>query len=185
MLDVVQTTVKLKTKDLFRFMVYDGFYKISGIVTLVFAGLSLIMLPISAYVWHDQFTTIAFGAVVFMYLVLTPLGMFSQAKRQAMTNPVFKNPMTYHISEEIFEVQLFTGTIRLYWSQLVRVSRTRFDYFFFVNEQQAFILPKVAVDPDEVQLLESILEKVSGEIGTYKEEAETETKEEETEKDDE
>lgn len=163
--DIVQVTVKTKTMDLFRFMLFHAYSKISGMVTLIFSIVSLVMLPISIFLWRDNFVTIAFALVVIIYLILTPLNMLSQSKRQVLSNPVFKNPITYHISEEVFEVQQYTGTVRLYWNQILRIKITPFDYLFYVNKEQAFVMPKSNVDVDEVKVLVGILDKVKEEVG--------------------
>lgn len=164
--DIVQVTVKTKTLDLFRFMLFHGYSKISGIVTLIFSVVSLFMLPVSIFIWHDNFVTAAFALLVIIYLIMTPLNMLSQAKRQVMSNPVFKNPITYHISEEIFEVQQYTGKVRLYWKQIQKVVKTPYDYLFYVNKDQAFVMPLVNVDPEELPTLEKILAAVKSDIGS-------------------
>jgi hypothetical protein len=161
---LVQITVKTKDIDLFRFMLFHGFSKPSGLLTLSASLVSLICLPLSIFLWKDQFVTIALSLLVFIYLVLTPINMFSQSKRQVMTNPVFKNPITYHVSEEVFEVQQYTGTLRLFWSQLVRIKVTPFDYLFYVNDEQAFVVPKKSVSVEEVATLNEIIEQVKKEL---------------------
>lgn len=166
--DIVQVTVKTKTMDLFRFMCFHAYTKFSGMITLIFSIVSLVMLPLSIFYWQDNFVTAAFGLVVIIYLILTPLNMLSQSKRQVISNPVFKNPITYHISEEVFEVQQYTGTVRLYWTQILKVQKTPWDYLFYVNKEQAFVMPKSSVDPDEIVLLEGILEKVKAQVGSKK-----------------
>ncbi len=162
--DIVQTTVNTKTGDLFRFMLFHAYSKISGALTLVLSIISLVMFPISYLIWKDNLATVAFGIIVVIYLIITPLNMFSQSRRQVLSNPVFKNLITYHISEEIFEVQQYTGTARFYWSQLLKIRITPFDYLFYVNSEQAFILPKKSVDPEEVELLNKILDSVKEEV---------------------
>lgn len=166
--DIVQATVQTKTMDLFRFMCFHAYSRISGIVTLLFSIFSLIMLPISIFYWQDNFVTAAFTIVVVIYLILTPLNMLSQSKRQVISNPVFKNPITYHISEEIFEVQQYTGKVHLYWTQILKVKKTPWDYLFYVNKEQAFVMPKTSVDPDEIAVLNGILEKVKDQVGSKK-----------------
>jgi len=116
------------------------------------------------FMWKDQFVTIALALMVFIYLILTPLNMYAQSKRQVTSNPVFKNPITYHISSEIFEVQQYTGTLRLFWSQLINIKITPFDYLFYVNDEQAFVVPKKSIHPDEIITLNEILEQVKKEL---------------------
>jgi hypothetical protein len=164
--DIVQVTVNTKIMDLFRFMIFHAYSKVSGMVTLVFSIVSLFMLPVSIFVWKDNFVTLAFALLVVLYLIITPLNMLAQARRQVRSNPVFKNPITYHISEEILEVQQYTGTARLFWNQLIRVKKTPFDYLFYVNKEQAFVMPKTDVDKDDIVILDAIIEKVKAEVGT-------------------
>jgi len=162
--NIVQITVKTKAEDLLRFMLYHGFSKPSGLITLTASIISLVCLPFSIFMWKDQFVTIALALMVFIYLIMTPLNMFAQSKRQVTSNPVFKNPITYHISSEIFEVQQYTGTLRLFWSQLINIKITPFDYLFYVNDEQAFVVPKKSISPDELITLNEILDQVKKEL---------------------
>ena len=164
MSDKIQVTVKTKTIDLFRFMAFHAYSQIAGMITLGSALLSLILLPIALFVWRDNFIAFIFTLLIVFYLILTPLNMFSQAKRQVIVNPVFKNPIIYHISEEVFEVEQHTGNIRLYWHQLSAIKRSPFDYLFYVNKDQAFIMPKKLVGTEDVAKLEEILGKAQTEI---------------------
>lgn len=162
--DKIQVTVKTKTIDLFRFMAFHAYSQIAGMITLGSALLSLILLPIALLVWRDNFIALIFTLLIVFYLILTPLNMFSQAKRQVIVNPVFKNPIIYHISEEVFEVEQHTGNIRLYWHQLSAIKRSPFDYLFYVNKDQAFIMPKKLVGTEDLAKLEEILGKAQTEI---------------------
>ena len=164
MVELVQVTVKTKTMDLFRFMVFHAYSSLSGIITMLFGLGSLVMLPITYFVWKDTVVSIILFMVVLIYVIITPLNMLSQSKRQVISNPVFKNPITYHISEEIFEVQQYTGTVRLYWNQLYRIKKTPFDYLFYVNDQQAFIVPQKSMQDDEKKTLDQIIDKVKDQL---------------------
>lgn len=150
--------------DLFRFMVFHAYSSLSGIITMIFGLGSLIMLPITYFIWKDGFVSLILLMVVIIYGLITPLNMLSQSKRQVMSNPVFKNPITYHISDEIFEVQQYTGTVRLFWNQLFRIKKTPFDFLFYVNEQQAFVVPKKSMTEAENISLNQILDKVSTQL---------------------
>jgi hypothetical protein len=164
MVELVQITVKTKTMDLFRFMLFHAYSSFSGIITMIFGLGSLIMLPITYFVWEDIFVAIILLMVVLIYVIVTPLNMLSQSKRQVISNPVFKNPITYHISDEIFEVQQYTGTVRLFWNQLYRIKKTPFDFLFYVNDQQAFIIPIKAMSQADKKTLDQIIEKIQDEL---------------------
>ncbi|WZL82222.1 YcxB family protein [Vallitaleaceae bacterium 9-2] len=164
MKELVQITVKTKTMDLFRFMLFHAYSSLSGVITMIFGLGSLIMLPVTYFVWKDAFVSLILLMVVIIYVIVTPLNMLSQSKRQVISNPVFKNPITYHISDEIFEVQQYTGTVRLFWNQLFRIKKTPFDFLFYVNEQQAFVIPKKAMSEADNITLNQIIEKIGDQL---------------------
>lgn len=166
----IQVTVNTRTFDLFRFMAFHAYTQIAGMITLISSLLSLILLPIAFFVWKDNFISLIFALLVVFYLILTPLNMFAQAKRQVMVNPIFKNPIIYHISEEVFEVEQHTGMIRLYWHQLTAVKRSPFDVLFYVNKDQAFVMPKKLIPADDQNRLDEILIKAQVEIDLPQEE---------------
>lgn len=154
----IEVTVNTTTKDLYRFMMYHAYSKLSGLITLIFGIGSLIVLPIAYFVWEETFISIVLLLVVFMYLILTPINMLSQAKRQVMGNPVFKNPITFVITREKFEARQYTGNLTLEWHQLFRIAKTKKNYLFYVNEQQAFVMPGEAVASDDREALNQIIE---------------------------
>lgn len=154
----IEVTVNTTTKDLYRFMVYHAYSKLSGLITLIFGIASLVVLPIAYFVWEDNLVSIVLLLVVFMYLILTPINMLSQSKRQVMGNPVFKNPITFIISRETFEARQYTGNLRLEWKQLFRIVKTKKNYLFYVNDQQAFVMPSEAVASEDVEALNQIIE---------------------------
>lgn len=136
---------KLTSKDIFLFIAYHSYSRWSGFLTGVFAIGSLIALPLTYFVWEDGLTSLILAFVVFMYLVVAPLTMLSQAKRQSLNNPVFKHKMTYQIEEERVFVQQYTGDVDLMWTDFERIGRFRQHYFFYVNANQAFILPLMSL----------------------------------------
>lgn len=180
--EVVQVTIKTKTQDLFRFMLFHAYTKPSGIMTLVFSVVSLVLLPVALFMWKDIFVSIALALIIVLYLVFTPINLYSQSRRQVTSNPVLKKPITYHISEEIFEVQQFTGTARLFWQQVYAIKKTPFDFLFYVNSEQAFVLPIKSIDPDEMELLEKIIKSAKLEVGKSYKEARTAEMERQKEK---
>lgn len=160
----IEVTVNTTTKDLYRFMLYHAYSKLSGMITLIFGIGSLIVLPIAYFSWHDNLVSIVLLLVVFMYLILTPINMLSQAKRQVMGNPVFKNPITFVITRKQFEAKQYTGNLTLLWGQLYKVAMTRKNYLFYVNDQQAFVMPKDSVAEDDIEALNQLLELAKEEV---------------------
>lgn len=168
--EVVEASVQMTEKDLFKFMMYHAYSKIGGMLTLIFSLISLIMIPYAFIAWKDLFMAGVFLLVVIMYLVITPLNMYSQSKRQVQTNPVFKRPLTFYISEELLTIHQYTGEVKFTWEQIYKVKVTKSNYLFYMNLQQAFILPKEAVDEDDIELLHQIIDKVKEQTGKQVEE---------------
>ncbi len=160
----VHIRVETKTIDLFRFMLFHAYMSISGIITVIFGVGSLIMLPVTYFVWKDTFVSLVLLMLVVVYVIITPLNMLSQSKRQVMSNPVFKNPIEYQISQEGIEVQQYTGVVQLDWSQIYQIRKTPYDILIYVNEQQAFVLPKKIMSEEELGMLQNIFESVEDKL---------------------
>lgn len=164
--DQVSVKVQIKTQDLFRFMFFHSFSKFFGKVILVLALISVIMLPISFFGFHDMYMTMAFLIIVVMYVIVTPLSWLSQAHRQATMNPVFKNPMLFIVSQEQLQIKQYTGMVELDWGRIAKIKQTRYDYLLYVNQNQAYVLPKKCVHQQQTDLLNRLFDQVQSKLGT-------------------
>ncbi len=149
--------VKLTVEDIFFFLLRHSFSSWQGKLTWALGVLALIGSPLVAVIWKDAFTAIIFLIVAIMYLGVSPLSLYSNAKRQMISNSVFRNKIVFTIDEEMLQIKQYTGEAKLFWEQLERIDLAGRFYLLYVNRKQAFILPKRFVPEGEIESLESLL----------------------------
>lgn len=152
--------VNLTVNDIFFFLLRHTLSSWQGRLTWGLGILALIGGPVIMLTLEDNFTGIIFLIVAFMYLVVTPLSLYSNAKRQMISNSVFKNKIVFTLNDEILQIKQYTGEAKLFWTQLDKIDITRGMYLLYVNGKQAFIVPKRSVDPtDAEQVAELLIQK--------------------------
>ena len=136
----IELKIKISEKDMFHFMLGHVYSRFSNKITLLFSIVCLIFFPIS-FLWHDIFTTIIllFGAL--LYLVVSPLMLFLQSKKQFLTNPVYKEAIIYKINDNGFSILQTGQWVDFEWDNLYKVIQRKYNLLFYINKNQAFILP--------------------------------------------
>ncbi|QUH30197.1 YcxB family protein [Vallitalea guaymasensis] len=136
----IELSIKIGDKDMFYFMLGHVYSKLSSKITLLFSVVCLILFPIS-FLWKDTFMTLVllFGALT--YLVISPLMLYLQSKKQVATNPVFKEPILYKINDEGFYVSQAGEWIEFLWENLYKVVQRKYNILFYISKDQAFIIP--------------------------------------------
>ena len=148
--------VKLTVEDIFFFLLRHSFSTWQGKLTWGLGVAALIGAPVVAAVWKDAFTAMIFLMVALIYLVISPLSLYTNAKRQIISNSVFKNKIIFTLDEEMLQIKQYTGEAKLFWHQLEGIDLAGKSYLLYVNNKQAFILPKrfiAAADAAEVEKL--------------------------------
>lgn len=163
--------VKLTAQDIFKFLMYHSFSTWQGKITWILGFIALAMAPIMMFVAKDNFSALVFLVVAIMYLIITPLSFYNNAKRQMLTNSVFKNKIAFTFAEEVFQVKQYTGQVSFFWHQLSRISIAKEFYLLYINSKQAFIVPKRFVEASEVAVLDQLLESKKG-LANHEDEAE-------------
>ena len=160
--------VKLTVEDIFFFLLRHSFSTWQGKLTWGLGAAALIGAPVVAAVWKDAFTAIIFLLVALIYLVISPLSLYTNAKRQMISNSVFKNKITFTIDSEMLQIKQYTGEAKLFWHQLETMDLNGKSYLLYVNSKQAFILPKRFIAAKDAAGLEKLLKEKQAELGTHR-----------------
>ena len=162
--------VKLTVEDIFFFLLRHSFSTWQGKLTWGLGAAALIGAPVVAAVWKDAFTAIIFLLVALIYLVISPLSLYTNAKRQMISNSVFKNKITFTIDSEMLQIKQYTGEAKLFWHQLETMDLNGKSYLLYVNSKQAFILPKRCIAEEDAAELEKLLKEKQAEIAGHQSE---------------
>ena len=162
--------VKLTVEDIFFFLLRHSFSTWQGKLTWGLGVAALIGAPVVAAVWKDAFTAIIFLLVALIYLVISPLSLYTNAKRQMISNSVFKNKIIFTIDSEMLQIKQYTGEAKLFWHQLEAMDLNGKSYLLYVNSKQAFILPKHCIAEEDAAELEKLLKEKQAEIAGHQSE---------------
>lgn len=162
--------VKLTVEDIFFFLLRHSFSTWQGKLTWGLGVAALIGAPVVAAVWKDAFTAIVFLLVALIYLVISPLSLYTNAKRQMISNSVFKNKIIFTIDSEMLQIKQYTGEAKLFWHQLEAMDLNGKSYLLYVNSKQAFILPKHCIAEEDAAELEKLLKEKQAEIAGHQSE---------------
>ncbi|NDL67635.1 YcxB family protein [Anaerotalea alkaliphila] len=148
MQEIHEATVKINEKDIFNFMATHSLTKRGDLISFLFGVTALLVLPFFA-VLENWFAVVLLFGVGTGFVVATPAGMYMNARKQAKINPVFKKPITFRLDREGMAVHQYTGELQLEWKKILRVLENKTCFFFYVNGEQALILPKRAFEDKE------------------------------------
>lgn len=144
----ITLNIKISDKDMFIFMASHVYGKLSGKLSLAFSIICLAIFPFS-FGWNDLLMTMVllFGAMI--YLVITPIMLFLQSKKQVATISVFQDAIAYKIDAEALSVLQAGEWIEFRWENLYKVTETKWQLLFYVAKDQSFIIPKRLIEDQE------------------------------------
>lgn len=148
--------IKLKTGDMYRFLMYHAYHGASGIFSVV-AGLALVLyyvLPVSSRT-QNSWIYLLFGV---LFLVYQPWTLYTNAVRQVKLNPAFQKPLHYAVSDEGIAVQQGESSAQAGWEQVTKVRETGRSIFVYTGKKNAYIWVKKQLGKQEAQV-RALLEK--------------------------
>lgn len=184
---------QLKAKDIFKFSLAYTYSGVQAILTIFMLGVGAYMIAHGIGQPEGQ-TNIIFGVVVIaLFVVINPLMIYVKAKKQAIENPVYKNPTYYTLRDDGIFVELGEESATIEWARVYKVTHFMGLTLLYTGKQQAFVFPDYELGDDREKMLDYMKEHIKearkkavqtqtdgGDISKYSK-ASTETEQEETE----
>lgn len=170
MIDEYKVSVKITAEDIFNFMITHALGNKGNLATAIFGLVCLVLSPYFM-IRKDLFIAVILLFSGCAFVIGIPITMYSNSKRQVLTNPVFKRKITFIINEEHVFINQYTGEVTMKWPQISRIHENRRSFMFYVNDQQALILPKRAFESVEIlaaarELIQKCGIHTTGRLGT-------------------
>ena len=89
----------MTAQTMYDFMLYHSYRNFQGVFG-TFLGAAVLILAIMTFGDVSTGYTILYLAFAVIFLVYTPLGLYTKAKRQVAMTPAFKKPITYILNPE-------------------------------------------------------------------------------------
>ena len=113
---------QLKAKDIFKFSLAYTYSGVQAILTIFMLGVGAYMIVHGIGQPEGQ-TNIIFGVVVIaLFVVINPLMIYVKAKKQAIENPVYKNPTYYTLRDDGIFVELGEESATIEWNRVYKIT---------------------------------------------------------------
>ena len=140
----VKFDVKMTKNAMFDFMLYTSYTSFSGILGVVFGGVTL-LLGIRQIMLENYSVAATFFVFALVFLVVNPIQMKSRAGIQVAHTPMFQKPITYELSEEGVHISQDDQLITVKWEEFQKAVSTNKSVILYVTKVRAFIFPKEAL----------------------------------------
>lgn len=140
--------VKIKASDLYDYMLYHTYTSMTGLI-----GSGVGALLIVAFFMNNQWIFLLMGAIILLYL---PWTLFLKSRQQALSNPAFKEELTYLLDDEGLSVSLGDQTQMQKWSDMRKAVSTGKSIIVYTSSINATIIPKRYMGDSQMKVIEII-----------------------------
>ena len=115
-------------------MLHHTYTSFAGVVGTTVGALMLVAFGMTGHIIY-----LIAGLVILLY---QPGSLFLKAKQQALTNPAFKQPLHYKMTEEGVEVSQGEATEFKKWEDMVKAVSTARSIVLYTTRTKASIFPR-------------------------------------------
>lgn len=140
-MEELQFSIKIGTKDLYRFLLHYNYKTFGGIFGVLLSGGALCYLAVN-YTAMDNGTRILLLVLGLLFTVVQPVQLFQKAAMQAAKNPVFREALSYEIKQDGICISQGGKQEIIPWDGIVKVTETGKQFLIYTSRVNACIWPK-------------------------------------------
>lgn len=144
----VEFDVQMTSADLYDYMLHHTYTSASGLIGSV-AGALMVVAGASG----GGILCLIAGIIVLLYL---PGTLFLKAKQQFLSNPSFKKPLHFKMTEEGIEVSQGENTEKQKWEDMKKAVSTMRSIVVYTSAVNASIFPKRELGEKSPAVIEMI-----------------------------
>lgn len=160
-MEVIKVKVKLTTKDMYAYMMYNSYNAVAGAALMTSSVLILAFL----YIFYQRLS-VDQRVVLLVVSVAFPIGnpflMYVRAAKQISSNHLYRHPLKYYFSKEGFEVRQGKQKLKVAWKQVTRVGNTAKYIYIYTPVLSVCILPKISFQNKIKELYNLIEDSLEG-----------------------
>lgn len=152
--------VKISVNEMYGFLMHHTYHTTQGPFSIIAA---IFMMCLFGYMISQGRATAAtnllypFFALVFLFYL--PFSLSKAAVRQAKLNPVFKEPISYEVSEEGIVISQKESSNQITWDQIRKVRETKKSIYVYTGPKNAFIWPKKQLDENALETVKTLIKQ--------------------------
>lgn len=130
----IEFDVQIQSGDLYNYMLYHTYNSMSGLLGAIAGALMVV-----AFFMGAGILCLIAGLVILLYL---PGTLYLKAKQQFLTNPSFKKPLHYKMTEEGIEVSQGEEVQKQNWEDMHKAVSTMRSLIVYTSPVNAAIFPR-------------------------------------------
>jgi hypothetical protein len=131
---MVELDIKIEAGDLYDYTLRHAYNSPSGLMGSILGAVMIIV-----GVMQQAWIFVIGGAVLLLYL---PWTLFIKSRQQAMSNPVFKEPLHYVLDENGITISQGEVSTTQSWADMVKAVSTSRSIIVYTSKVNATIFPK-------------------------------------------
>lgn len=151
--------IKLESKDMFRFNMYQTYSGFTGLSSIVFAVI-MFWLTVYTYGQVPTINTVMYIGIGILLLIYIPVTLWMRAKQTLKASPVLGNTLHYAVDADGFTVTQGEASGVLAWKQIYKMVATKHLVLVYSNRLNAYVIPKRQLGEQYVPLAKLAREKL-------------------------
>lgn len=146
-------------KAMYDFLMNHTYKSPAGILRAVFGAAVLALLGVT---WKsaESWQIMLYGGFGFLYLLYPPINLYLRSAAQVKTNPIYKNPITYTLSQEGVATAQGENRTKVSWTDIVKVRETGKSLLLYTGKSSCAVLPRESMGEKYSQVREVIRENM-------------------------
>ena len=158
----IEFDIKLKTKDMFRFNMYQTYTGFSGLSSIVFAA---VMFGMAGYTFYTHGQEALSNILIYIFagvllLVYMPCSLWLRSRQSLKASPVLSNTLHYLVDADGFTVTQGDANGVLAWKQIYKMVATKHLVLVYSNRVNAYIIPRKQLGEQYVALAKLAVSKL-------------------------
>lgn len=149
----VEFDIKLTSKDMYRFNMYQIYSGMQGWFAAVVA-IALFAKAVKTFGAVSMTYTILYAVLGVIFLCYFPVGLYVRSKHSLAASEVLRETLHYTVSENGFMVSQGEASAELKWEQIYKMVATKSNVLVYSNRVNAYVVPREQLGDKYGQLAE-------------------------------
>ena len=136
----IEFDIKITDKDMYRFNMYHAYTGFQGIFATII-GIVVLVVAVVTLKKVDMTYTLLYFLFGVIFLVYTPVNLWTRSKRQILLSPVLKGTLHYSMDDKGVHVRAGEQTALLEWNMIYRIVSTKSNLLIYSTRVNAYVIP--------------------------------------------
>lgn len=152
-MSAVEFETSIGAKELMSFKLYHNYHSVSGIASLLFGIIAIIICVVSINQVNVSYT-LMMGFFGIFFTIYTPIGMYLKVRKQTRNIQAFAEPVKYTVTDD--KIELSQGEVReeLLWDDIYAIKCTGKNLILYITSVRANIIPLTCIGDGAEQFFE-------------------------------